>query len=700
MPLMFNWLLSPASHSHWRPGCSEGRRRALTVTGLALLCGALLGAAAAGAHTHPNRSAASAPRVVTVDGSVVVKITVAAEQRLAVAVLQRRTGQRWIAVMRSRIAGRAVIRLSLRAPTKKGELVLRVEFVRRSRVIWRSAKLHVTVKSDGTTTTTTTSTTATGTTTPTTGTTSPPGPLSVTTRSLPSGLWGGNYTATLNASGGTPPYTWSISVGSLPSGVTLSPSTGQLSGSPTSEGSSSFTVKVTDSSSPARSTSEALSIGVPAAEITNISGESPFAYSLETYLGETGTVMPMSGTYAYRPAVIYDASTGQTLMWFCAGDVAADGGQSGGNHGDAIWFSESSQNGLSGTWSKPIEVIRSSNWAQDGTVHDDYLDGWQACDPSVAMADGYWYIAYTGSTNWTQGAGHEYASECAATFGEGNCDNRIFLARVPMSQESTPDSYQKLVDVGECASQSCFQFEPFWQNDNAYPPVPIVRNEVGPVWRQAGTGSTGTTTPQTPEYGIGQPSLLNVDGKLVLFFTDEQTQCANTPPPINCAENVWERPASDFDNPYALQDNSSYYQRTADRGNYDDYGVAYDTGQNRYIATVAPTDQAPRVMYAATTGSGLTLPSGVDATLSSGCPDSAPYEVISCNLAAPEAVLQQTSVYTSNDAFERDVYGDLASVPGHAGGPSYYWVYYAAESAPSSGAWTIDRIPFTTAPVP
>jgi len=72
-------------------------------------------------------------------------------------------------------------------------------------------------------------------------------PLAITTSSLPNGTAGTAYSATLNASGGTPPYTWTES-GALPAGLTLS-STGTISGTPTTSGTSSFVVQVTDSNS-------------------------------------------------------------------------------------------------------------------------------------------------------------------------------------------------------------------------------------------------------------------------------------------------------------------------------------------------------------------------------------------------------------------------------------------------------------------
>ena len=55
------------------------------------------------------------------------------------------------------------------------------------------------------------------------------------------------YSATLAATGGTGPYTYSITQGSLPPGLTLNPSTGLISGTPTSAGVFTFTSTVTDS---------------------------------------------------------------------------------------------------------------------------------------------------------------------------------------------------------------------------------------------------------------------------------------------------------------------------------------------------------------------------------------------------------------------------------------------------------------------
>ena len=61
----------------------------------------------------------------------------------------------------------------------------------------------------------------------------------------PAGWTNTVYTNTLTESGGTSPFTWSVSSGSLPAGISLSAG-GNLSGTPTATGTSSFTVKVTD----------------------------------------------------------------------------------------------------------------------------------------------------------------------------------------------------------------------------------------------------------------------------------------------------------------------------------------------------------------------------------------------------------------------------------------------------------------------
>ena len=76
-------------------------------------------------------------------------------------------------------------------------------------------------------------------------------PMAVTTTFLPTAQVGQTYSAALTATGGTGAgYTWALSGGSLPAGLTLTSSTGTISGSPSGAASTaSITVEVTDSGS-------------------------------------------------------------------------------------------------------------------------------------------------------------------------------------------------------------------------------------------------------------------------------------------------------------------------------------------------------------------------------------------------------------------------------------------------------------------
>lgn len=76
---------------------------------------------------------------------------------------------------------------------------------------------------------------------------SPAPPLSILTTSLANASQGSPYNFPLAASGGVPPLTWSITAGSLPPGLVLNATTGQISGTPTTQGPFPFTVEVTDS---------------------------------------------------------------------------------------------------------------------------------------------------------------------------------------------------------------------------------------------------------------------------------------------------------------------------------------------------------------------------------------------------------------------------------------------------------------------
>ncbi len=118
----------------------------------------------------------------------------------------------------------------------------------------------------------------------------PTGPLTVTSTALPNGVAGMAYNARLVATGGTLPYAWSVTPGSLPAWLTLN-SLGVLSGPPTA-GTSTFSVTVTDLSTPTPQTAtQVLSLTInPAAAACSSSGNEAvlngqYAFSLSGFNG-------------------------------------------------------------------------------------------------------------------------------------------------------------------------------------------------------------------------------------------------------------------------------------------------------------------------------------------------------------------------------------------------------------------------------
>jgi hypothetical protein len=107
---------------------------------------------------------------------------------------------------------------------------------------------------------------------------------SITSDPLPGGEVGVAYDTTPAASGGSGAYSWSVASGSLPDGLTIDPSTGEVSGTPVTPGTSSFTLVATDEAAQVGTQSESVAVVAP---LTLVPGALPG--------GETGVaydVMP------------------------------------------------------------------------------------------------------------------------------------------------------------------------------------------------------------------------------------------------------------------------------------------------------------------------------------------------------------------------------------------------------------------------
>ena len=122
--------------------------------------------------------------------------------------------------------------------------------------------------------------------------------LRITTTSLPNGNAGVAYSSTLTAAGGTSPYSWQLVSGSLPDGLSLSPSNGLISGTPSAITSAvSLTFKVTDSTSPALTATAILSLTIAPGPLKTVTtslpnGQVGVAYSQA--LAATGGTAPYS----------------------------------------------------------------------------------------------------------------------------------------------------------------------------------------------------------------------------------------------------------------------------------------------------------------------------------------------------------------------------------------------------------------------
>jgi serine protease len=167
----------------------------------------------------------------------------------------------------------------------------------------------------------------------------PPAPT-VTTTTLPAGQVGIPYSAAVAATGGTPPYSWSVAAGTLPAGVDLDTNTGALTGTPTADGSFSFTVQATDAvaqfdtqelsidvSPPPTITTTSLpagEVGVPYSQsLAAIGGTPPYAWSvsagalpagltLDAATGEVSGTPTAPGTATFTAQVTDDLGASDT----------------------------------------------------------------------------------------------------------------------------------------------------------------------------------------------------------------------------------------------------------------------------------------------------------------------------------------------------------------------------------------------------
>ena len=139
-------------------------------------------------------------------------------------------------------------------------------------------------------------------------------PLAFTTVALPGTSVGAVYNQSIAATGGTAPYTFGVGNGSLPAGIVLA-ANGTLTGPATAEATTqTFTVVVTDSSSPALTTSLNLAIAVTLEIVTTSLPDAAGGEFYSQTLQAQGGLLPRTWlrTAGSMPAGIADpvAATG------------------------------------------------------------------------------------------------------------------------------------------------------------------------------------------------------------------------------------------------------------------------------------------------------------------------------------------------------------------------------------------------------
>ncbi len=132
--------------------------------------------------------------------------------------------------------------------------------------------------------------------------------LTLTPTSLTNATVGTMYDAALSASGGaaSDTYTYAVTVGALPAGITLSRA-GMLSGTPTSDGSFSFTVTATDTVTTTLMGTQAYSLTVNGPTLSLTPATGTFTGTAETAFSQAFTAS--GGTSPYRYALTVSAGT-------------------------------------------------------------------------------------------------------------------------------------------------------------------------------------------------------------------------------------------------------------------------------------------------------------------------------------------------------------------------------------------------------
>lgn len=179
--------------------------------------------------------------------------------------------------------------------------------------------------------------------------------------SLPNGVVGTNYPGSLAAltTGGLSPYTWALTKGTLPAGLQLIPSTGAFTGTPTTPGTYSFTITVSDSEDPQATFQQSFNVVIGGTlELTTPSPLTPNAAVGEPYSVQLAA---SGGTAPYSYSFVTDAGNvppGLTLSsnGILSGTPTQYSNAAGGYNNFFVQVSDSSNPPLSSTFGVALQV--------------------------------------------------------------------------------------------------------------------------------------------------------------------------------------------------------------------------------------------------------------------------------------------------------------------------------------------------------
>jgi hypothetical protein len=228
--------------------------------------------------------------------------------------------------------------------------------------------------------------------------------LTVGTSSLGAGTTGIVYSQTLSATGGLAPYTWSVASGSLPTGLTLATASGVISGTPTTAGTSSFTVQAQDTNGtvaskaltisvyePVDSTAPTVSVAAPANNAT-VSGTVAVSVSAADNVGVTRAELYVNGVlYATVTTAPYNFSWDSTSQTNGSCALIVKAYDAAGNIGQSTTVTVNVQNGalvlLRTGWK--ITYVDSQELVGENGAATNVLDGDQAT---------LWHTQYDGAS--------------------------------------------------------------------------------------------------------------------------------------------------------------------------------------------------------------------------------------------------------------------------------------------------------------